>query len=54
MDYFTIQSSYDSSEAFSDLEGSGITCPDFKDTIEPMIDFYQKYKHDPNKHIVIR
>ncbi|WP_430787981.1 SDR family oxidoreductase [Virgibacillus flavescens] len=54
MDYFSIHSSYDSSKAVEDLEGTGITCPDLKDTIEPMISFYQKYKHDRSKHISIK
>ncbi|WP_087973412.1 SDR family oxidoreductase [Oceanobacillus rekensis] len=54
MDYFTFNASYDSSQTVKDLKGSGIVCPDFKDTIEPMIDFYRKYKHDGNKHIEIR
>ena len=29
---------------------SGIKCPDMKDTIEPMISFYRKYKNDQKKH----
>ncbi|ASK60944.1 3-beta hydroxysteroid dehydrogenase [Virgibacillus phasianinus] len=54
MDYFEIMSSYDCSQAVADLEGSGIKCPDLKDTIEPMIRFYRKYKHDFGKQIEIR
>lgn len=54
MDYFEIKSSYDCTQTVADLNGSGITCPDLKDTIEPMIDFYRKYKDDSNKHIEIR
>ncbi|WP_404451583.1 SDR family oxidoreductase [Virgibacillus necropolis] len=54
MDYFTIHSSYDSTQAVADLEGSGIKCPDLKDTITPMINFYRKYKHDHSKHIEIK
>ncbi|MFD1849925.1 SDR family oxidoreductase [Oceanobacillus bengalensis] len=53
MDYFSIHSSYDASIAVNDLAGTGITCPDLKDTIEPMICFYKKYKDDSNKHIQI-
>jgi thioester reductase-like protein len=53
MDYFMIHSSYDCSQAIRDLEGSGISCPDLKDTVEPMIDFYRKYKDDKTKHIKI-
>ncbi|MGJ9459255.1 SDR family oxidoreductase [Oceanobacillus sp. CF4.6] len=54
MDYFTFHASYDSTQTVKDLERSGIVCPDLKDTIEPMIDFYRKYKHDGNKHIEIK
>lgn len=49
MDYFTIHSSYDCSQAVADLQGSGISCPDLKNTIAPMIDFYRKYKDDQRK-----
>lgn len=49
--YFTLNASYDSSQAAADLEASGIRCPDMKDTIEPMIAYYRKYKHDNKKHI---
>lgn len=51
--YFTLNVSYDCTQATRDLEGSGVYCPDMKDTIEPMITFYRKYKHDENKHIAI-
>ncbi|WP_164669700.1 SDR family oxidoreductase [Virgibacillus doumboii] len=54
MDYFVIDSSYDCSVAVNDLQESGISCPDLKDTINPMIDFYRKYKHDKSRHIYIR
>ena len=53
MDYFTVHSSYDVSLAASDLAGSGIICPDFKDTIRTMVEFYRKYKHDHTRHIYI-
>ncbi len=54
MDYFTIHSSYDCSQAVADLQGSGISCPDLKNTITPMIDFYRKYKDDQRKQIKIK
>lgn len=54
LDYFVYKSSFDASQTIADLEGSGITCPDLKDTVEPMVNFYRKYKDDSNKHIVIR
>jgi thioester reductase-like protein len=53
LDYFSIHSSYDCSQTLKDLEGSGITCPDFKDTVGPMVSFYRKYKDDKTKHITI-
>ncbi|WP_026905589.1 SDR family oxidoreductase [Paucisalibacillus globulus] len=53
MDYFTIHSSYDCSQALHDLEGSDINCPDFKDTLGPMVRFYHNYKDDSSKHIKI-
>lgn len=54
MDYFIINSSYDSSNAVADLKEAGIVCPDLGDTIEPMINFYRKYKHDSSKNIQIK
>lgn len=54
MDYYTIHSSYDCTQATQGLEGSGISCPDLKDTIIPMINFYRKYKDDYQKQIPIR
>lgn len=53
LDYFLIDSSYDCSQAQADLEGSGISCPDLKDTLPSMISFYRKYKDDSNKHLQI-
>ncbi|ASN06664.1 SDR family oxidoreductase [Virgibacillus necropolis] len=54
LDYFEFKTSYDCSQAVNDLEGSGIVCPDLKDTVEPMLTYYRKYKHDRSKHIEIR
>ncbi|MEN2767800.1 SDR family oxidoreductase [Ornithinibacillus xuwenensis] len=53
MDYFTIHSSYDCSQAVRDLSGTGINCPDLKDTLESMVTFYRKYKDDDQMHIHI-
>ncbi|PAV29766.1 3-beta hydroxysteroid dehydrogenase [Virgibacillus profundi] len=53
MDYFMFQSSYDSTQTIADLAGSGIRCPDFKETIDSMIIFYRKYRHDKSRHIQI-
>ncbi|TFJ94263.1 SDR family oxidoreductase [Lentibacillus salicampi] len=54
MDYFITCSSYDCSQAVTDLQGSGISCPDLKDTLPSMISFYRKYKDDHRKQIEIR
>jgi len=53
LDYYIIDNSYDCSVTVADLDGSGIVCPDLKDTLEPMIAFYRKYKDDKTKHIHI-
>ncbi|MBA4493067.1 SDR family oxidoreductase [Paenactinomyces guangxiensis] len=54
LDYFSCAAFYDSSQALQDLQGSGITFPDFKKTVEATVEFYRRNKHDPKKHIVIR
>lgn len=54
MEYFTCMSVYDSSQAKRDLQGSGIVCPDFRDTVASMVAFYQANKHDKSKHLIIR
>ncbi|WP_217586088.1 SDR family oxidoreductase [Lentibacillus saliphilus] len=51
LDYFSFQASFDSSEAVKDLADSGVSCPDLKETLQPMIDFYRCYKDDYTKHI---
>lgn len=53
MDYFTYHSSYDATQAITDLEPAGITCPNLKDTLKSMIAFYRKYKDDHEKHLSI-
>ncbi|MFC4559080.1 SDR family oxidoreductase [Virgibacillus kekensis] len=53
-DYFVINASFDSSQAQADLAASGISCPDFKGTVEPLINFYRSYRHDSTRHIEIR
>lgn len=54
LDYFTIHSSYDATEAQRDLAKGGIYCPDLADTLDAMITFYEKYKHDSTKHLKIK
>ncbi|PLR97517.1 SDR family oxidoreductase [Bacillus sp. T33-2] len=53
LEYFTWLGFFDCSHAQDDLKGSGIKCPDFKDGVKPMADFYLKNKHEPNYQIKI-
>ena len=53
LDYFIYQSSYDTSQAESDLSDTDIRCPDLLDTIPAMVDYYRKYKDDYKKQIQI-
>lgn len=53
LDYFTCMAKYDSTQTQMDLVGSGITCPDFKDVIPSIVQFYKKHKNDDNKQISI-
>lgn len=53
LDYFVCQAEYDSTQAQTDLKGSGVVCPSFKETLKEMIQFYDKYKNDEDKHIKI-
>lgn len=53
MDYFTITPSHDTTQVSKDLKGSEISCPDLKDTLPSMIEFYRKYKDDKQKQITI-
>ncbi|BAC13022.1 SDR family oxidoreductase [Oceanobacillus iheyensis] len=51
--YFENNCSYSSTQASKDLEKTTIQCPDFKDQLQPMIDFYHKYKNDYQRHVII-
>lgn len=53
LDYFTVHSSYDTTQAQHDLEGTGITCTDLENTLPSMIKFYRKYIDDHQKKIKI-
>ncbi|MFJ7752176.1 SDR family oxidoreductase [Peribacillus muralis] len=54
LDYFTWKGSFDCSLAQEDLAASGIVCPDFKEGVPAMVDFYLKHKHDEEYQIKIR
>ncbi|MEN8699186.1 SDR family oxidoreductase [Bacillus infantis] len=47
LDYFTWQGRFDCSIAQTDLEGSGICCPDLKEGIPSMVSFFRQHKSDP-------
>jgi len=53
LDYFICMSKYDCSQAQQDLMGTGIACPDFKQTAASMVSFYQQHKNDRSKHLNI-
>lgn len=53
LDYFSWKGNFDSSSAQDDLADSGIQCPDFKEGLSAMAEFYQKNKHKPNFQIKI-
>lgn len=50
IEYFFWNGSFDQSDTEKDLVGSGISCPDFLEGLEPMIDFYNKHKRDERFH----
>ena len=54
LDYFIWQGHFDCTEAQRDLSGSGIICPDFKEGVSAMVDFYLRNKHDQAYQIPIR
>lgn len=41
-------------QAVNDLKNSGISCPDFKDSIKVMTSFYLNQKDNPNYQINIQ
>lgn len=53
LEYFECQSEYDCSIAVQDLEGSGVSCPDFRNVLKTMVAYYQDHKQDKDKHINI-
>ncbi len=53
LDYFTWKGFFDCANAQRDLAGSGIHCPDFKDGVLPMIDYYRANKQCSDYHIEI-
>ncbi|MGZ9584658.1 SDR family oxidoreductase [Paenibacillus marinisediminis] len=54
LDYFSCMAEYDCSQAERDLQGAGIKCPDFQETIAPMVAYYGKHKNDSSKQLNIK
>ncbi|MBB6451350.1 thioester reductase-like protein [Geomicrobium halophilum] len=49
--YGASHTKYDCWQAQHDLEGSGITCPSFKETLPAMVEYYRKHREDRQKHV---
>ncbi|GAJ98858.1 SDR family oxidoreductase [Geomicrobium sp. JCM 19055] len=49
--YHEIDATYDSSQTVRDLSGSGIICPDFKETLAPMVSYYRDHRQDQLKYV---
>lgn len=54
LDYLTWQAHFDTRVAQELLQGSGIRCADFLETMPEMVRFYEKHKKDKKYHIAIR
>lgn len=54
LDYFTWQGRFDCTKAQADLAGSGIACPNFKDGVPAMVEFYLRNKNEKRYQIKIR
>lgn len=54
LDYLTWQASFDTAKAQSLLNGSGIKCADFLETMPEMVRFYELHKSDKKYQIDIR
>lgn len=53
LDYLTWHASFNATQAVELLEGSGIQCADFLETMPAMVRFYKLHKKDKNFHIAI-
>ncbi|TCS94807.1 SDR family oxidoreductase [Hazenella coriacea] len=54
MDYFSVEAIYDCTQTQQDLKGSGISLPDFKDTIRSIVHVYKQHKRNERKQLPIR
>lgn len=53
LDYFSWLGQFDCTQAQLDLQGSGISCPNFKDGVPAMVSFYLKHKDNPSYQVKI-
>lgn len=53
LDYFTWHGKFDCSQAQADLQETHIHCPDFKEGLPAMVNFYLQHKHDKSFHMKI-
>lgn len=53
LDYFSWLGQFDCTQAQLDLQGSGISCPNFKDGVPAMVTFYLKHKDNPRYQVKI-
>lgn len=53
LDYFTWMGKFDCTQAQEDLRESGIICPDFKEGVPAMVDFYIKNKQNQSYQLKI-
>ena len=53
LDYFTWKGEFDCKQAQTDLSESGIICPDFKEGVTPMVEYYRANKNNRAFHIKI-
>ncbi|WP_285766388.1 SDR family oxidoreductase [Peribacillus sp. SI8-4] len=54
LDYFTWKGRFDCSLAQGDLKASGIMCPDFREGVPAMVDYYITHKHEKEYQLKIR
>ncbi|MFS0783962.1 SDR family oxidoreductase [Bacillus sp. 1P06AnD] len=54
IDYFTWKGNFDASQAVADLADAGISCPDFKDGVPSMVQFYKENQHNKQYQVAIK
>ncbi|GAA0457745.1 SDR family oxidoreductase [Alkalibacillus silvisoli] len=53
LDYFYCDSDYDCTEAINELNQANIHCPDLKDYLPNIVNFYKQFENDWTKHIEV-